>query len=483
MKKIRYILPALLLLLATLLAACTPPAEPTDLAKLDLGEYVSLPKSAYTGKTFKADAQREVTDGDVTDFAEGIMLEYRTYDTTPSYEGELAPYDGIYLWFRMRYQGKDIEGQCNYGDAQGMRVILCEGDVPPEVENALIGTLVESYNMKKKSGTVSATDVVAVKFKADKGGSPTSLRIDLAEHPDAAAALVGHATGEQVEMTWGGEKGLCWIGGIVEEETMLSVEVELPTDYTNIPTLIFLNGATVEFLVAAEAFHDVTIPTEFNEDFILNVWEAPLTDAATGEPLRGDALVTEHLRLIREYLEDTVESQYRENLASVFTEHLVAEMEVLQYPEQILLECIDEIWAEVRPSYEAEKAFCEKNGIDFPYLTVEEYGKNYWNCANSILYVEEIAEEQLKARMALYYVAQKEGYMPSDAAVEEEFERFVAEGIEQYRQDDVSATDEELREYLLSYYGGEEKLKISLREELMLASVVDFMKANNRIDS
>ena len=112
---------------------------------------------------------------------------------------------------------------------------------------------------------------------------------------------------------------------------------------------------------------------------------------------------------------------------------------------------------------------------------MEEYGKHYWNCANAILYVEEIAKEQLKVCMALYYVAQKEGYMPSDAAVEEEFERFIADGIEQYRKDNVSATDGELREYILDYYGGEEKLKIALREELILVSVVDFMKANNHV--
>lgn len=438
--------------------------DSVDYLKDNLSAYINISKDEYTGIEIDIPLG-EYSDDMLTAEINKLLVKHKSKDAEANGVGitnkPVALGDVIsfrYRVYTVDENGKETEipGYCNFNDAaNATHEVGSESFWFPEFDKSVLGIIPSDYdNFKKiKAGTVSAGDVIYLSYTAfyPTGAAISKLyeRIDLSRDDiDETYGegfknfMIASAIGEKLDAaTFKTADGSIGYSDMkVEfatqcEKSCLSFDVVFPADHNDKTEAgNKLRGTSAKIDVYVDSAVKYKIP-EYNAEFITKT--LGMTDAELAS-YEGADTVAKH----RSYLKEIVLKKLaRSNEILTFKaiwDVLVTKGEVIKYPKGRLDGLIDAFVQNVESYYNQkaeEKGFPSIDSAAIDYFGLESGAD--WEA-----HVTKLAEEKVKSELVIYYIIRKEGFLPSDAEYEAEFNAIVQEYADDYLEEYPDKFDE-----------------------------------------
>lgn len=391
----------------------------------------------------------------------------------------------------------DFAGGCNFTGSAHSLEIGSLGFIPG-FEESIVGVKPNDYSKLsvKKTGTVSAGDVIYLSYKAmlPDGSSVTksSERIDLsAGDVDARygtgfaeffnEATIGKKISENKTFAMGTGSAVYFDMKVdyatSGEDNPLTINAYFPADYSE-PTL---RGKTVFFDVFFQEVIAYDTP-EYNDTFItetLGISEETLSK------YEGSTTVEKHRNMLKGAIEEEYLSRKKPLVEDAVWEHLHEVVKVKKLPQ-------NQVDDEYYKTYnEIEIAYSYYSSV---YPSIDEFAVAYLGITDGTNwkdYMRKNAEGVIREKLIFYYIIREENMLPDAAEYEKRYNEIVQEYLdyhmEQTYKEELAAIKTEaervkkiaeIKEEMLNFYGEEYFSEIvyyeySLDAFLALANVVN----------
>ena len=429
---------ALMLSLSAALFSCGD--EPFDYVGEDLDEYIYISDANYTGyKGYEVTiASDEITDDTVRSFINAILVEKRGEASNlgkKEFNSTIEIGDDVCLFYRGLVKDengnlKEVTSFSNFSVTEEKKRIFTLGKGTLDAlglytELKLVGCDLSKYagcQIVSESDTVGATDFVYVSYDAIYGGASSKQIkdecIDLTSPGDKAHLvefLVGKTVGETYSPNaiFTDKDGTRVIYNNVKIERVMrfpdqgqepfKVVTKVPATCSD--TTLQGKEITLEFYI------DYTVKYEtptFDEEFITKTLEVK---AESLENYDGEGLVDKYFDYVRTYLKAVDESEIDSVMIEAMWSHLYSIAQIKKLPEDEVDRIYNEYKIAIKNAY-------DQNPGD--YATVDEFANAYVKdtSGSDMVWTDffrKESEEEVKQKLIFYYVAKREGLLPTDA--------------------------------------------------------------------
>lgn len=438
--------------------------DSVDYLKDNLSAYINISKDEYTGIEIDIPLD-EYSDDMLTAEINKLLVKHKSKDAEANGVGitnkPVALGDVIsfrYRVYTVDENGKETEipGYCNFNDAtNATHEVGSESFWFSEFDKSVLGIIPSDYdNFKKiKAGTVSAGDVIYLSYTAfyPTGAAISKLyeRIDLSRDDiDETYGegfknfMIASAIGEKLDSaTFKTADGSIGYSDMkVEfatqcEKSCLSFDVVFPADHNDKTEAgNKLRGTSAKIDVYVDSAVKYKIP-EYNAEFITKT--LGMTDAELAS-YEGADTVAKHRSYLKEIVLKKLAKSNEKLTFKAIWDVLVTKGEVIKYPKGRLDGLIDAFVQNVESYYNQnaeEKGFPSIDSAAIDYFGLESGAD--WEA-----HVTKLAEEKVKSELVIYYIIRKEGFLPSDAEYEAEFNAIVQEYADDYLEEYPDKFDE-----------------------------------------
>ena len=369
----------------------------------------------------------------------------------------------------------DFAGGCNFTGSAHSLEIGSLGFIPG-FEESIVGVKPNDYSKLsvKKTGTVSAGDVIYLTYKAmlPDGSSvtKTSERIDLSSADVDARYGAGFAesfNGATIGKTLSNDKTFTLGAGTAVyfdmkidyattgEDNPLTINAYFPADYRNDPSL---RGKTVFFDVFFTEVIAYDTP-EYNDTFIL---ETLGVSEETLSKYEGSTIVEKHKNMLREQIAEEYASKKKPIIENAVWEHLHEVVKIKRLPQNQVDDEYYKTYNEIEIGY---------SYYSYVYSSIDEFAVAYLGIADGTNwkeYIRKNAEGVIKEKLIFYYIVREENLLPDDAEYEKRYNEIVQEYLEYHMEqtykDELAAIKTEaerekkiaeIKEEMLDFYGEE----------------------------
>ena len=425
-----------------------------DYLKDDLSKYINISKEDYTGIEIDVPLV-EYSDAMLTAEINKLIVknksekaEHDGYGITsaPIALGDVISF--IYRVYTVDENGKqtEIPGYCNFNDDNKATLeIGSQNGWFLGFEESLLGVVPQDNDNFKKinAGTVTADDVIYLSYTAYyPTGAATSAsyeRIDLSRDDiDSTYGegfknfMFGSQIGEKLDVaTFKTADGSIGYSDMkIEfatkcEKNCLTYDVTFPADHNDgTEEGIALRGVKAKIDIYIDSAVKYKTP-EYNSEFItgtLGVSEDALSSYS------GEDTVAKHKEYLKASILKDVERTNEMLISEAIWKVISAKGEVIKYPEDKYNELYNAYNANVESYY---NQYAESQG--FP--SIDSAAISYFGLSSGAdwqAHIKGLVEKKVKEDLILYYIIRKEGFLPTDAEYEAEYNLLLSEYVDYY---------------------------------------------------
>lgn len=448
-----------------------------DYFKTDLDKYISFSESYKDYKIEIDIAKPHDIDVDVSI----LNLIYKDRTLNEKYAGAtitsaytISAGDTVNIWYRgylLDEEGNEIpvDSMCNFSGAAPSTLNIGSGQFVPGFELNLIGLNTGDYSKFEKitTGKVNENQVIYVTYslpnKTDSTKTDTfkNVRIDLSEDIDAIygerfkSKLLSFNIGEKKDLVSDINGDLITysdftINFATECETNpMVVECYFGYDYSNKE----LRNETAYFEVYVEGIVDYVCP-EFNDEYLTKLIEDKELNLSIDElnKQEGTTLVEKYRNFVDENLnkiyEETLETKIKDEIWARISKTVKA----TKYPRHLVDKMYDYYMNELRNAYVSSggQLYNNTTGQYTTYDSLSKYIPVYLGLStgqNWQTYLQDMAEESIKERMAMFYILREENLLPTKAELDAKIEEIRQEYIDEYVKQFMNREGKDRDEY------------------------------------
>ena len=493
------------IVIGIILAVVLSSAGDFDFLKADLGKYISISRSDYSGYTVEVNvppvSDDEVEQYVIEDLAEGRGDSlYATYMT----DKVINAGDKVYIWCRGYELGEDgvktdVAGTSNLFQSKPTELTVGSGDFFVGFETGLVGKIPNNYGsfVKVTEGDILPTDTVYINCTyATETGSEyfedVNIRIELSDPELEAKYGIGFC--DYIKSIG--------IGGSTATDAAPKDMILAGTD--NHITFV---KASVKFVTRSEA-NPLTVKTVFPRDdedetlagktvyfdvFIEKAWHyksAELTDEYITEKLgisaeslaeyEGQTLAEKYRAGVRAMLEAGRKEEVQAAAEEAVWNHLLEAANIIELPRRAVDQIYDSYYYALRMQYSEYLSMEDEFGS--AYETLEQFiAANYElsDVSQVESHLRSLAEQEAKEKLIFYYILREENMLPT----EEEYNTMY-KSILKNEYDSIYHPSEELKaneEYYESAIRAYERQALNIYGENYYKDAVYYNYAMDRI--
>ena len=431
--------------------------DTVDYLKDDLSKYITISKDEYTGIEIDIPLM-EYSDAMVTAEINKLLVKNKSKDAEangvgitnkPVALGDVISYR--YRVYMVDENGKETEisGYCNFNDSNKKNLeIGSQKSGFLGFEESLIGVTPADYKefKKIKAGTVTTGDVIYLTYTAfyptGAASSASYERIDLSrDDVDTVYGegfknyMIGSAIGEKIDATTfkTAEGSIGYTDMKVEfatqcEKDCLTVDVMFsPDHYDNTEVGYELRGACAKMDVYIDSAIKYQAP-EYNADFItgtLGITEAELSS------YDGEDVVAKHKAYLKSNILKSIEVTNESLISEAIWKKISTKGNVIKYPQAEYDMIYDAYCTSVENYYNQSAESMGYPSIDS--AAIDYLGLNSGDDWQK--YVDDTAKQKVKDDLLVYYIIRKEGFLPTDAEYQAEYNRILDEYVDYYLEE------------------------------------------------
>ena len=470
------------------------PSEKFSYTKSNLSNYIEISPSDYKGYSVNI-KKPAATDADVNRKIMKLLYLNRGEKLENGATVHLSPIeigDEVNLFYRGYYideDGREIDFDDN---TLYDKVTLGVGSLAfaEGVEERLIGVIPWEHNFnpetdRETSGSVEEGDVIYVSYTAiysdGRSIKRENERIDLSKEDIDTVYGVGFSSyvkganiaktlepkifdyGTEGEVTYGDVIINC---AVRYKNPPLTLTARFPLDYDT----EWLRGKEVKFDVYFNGMLRYT-PATYDETFITETLKLTETDLGKYE---GGTTLEKHRAMLYEEAKKDCEELFDNLVSEAVWKQLNEKVRVKRLPEEEVNTVYEQIYGTLISEYNSYYRFI--------YSTIDDYARAKYSLTKYDSITEAMmdeAESTVTEKLIFYFIAKKEGLLPSGRALDDAYEKQVAEHLSYYLESSKEELDkitdeaeknkeiEKLKAEMLEYYGKEYFIELVYYEEAL----------------